>query len=178
MSVVVSLTRRAALLIRIKNFFRRTTYSLASLFWSSKGFSVERNFIGEGEASIVLYENRKKMLMNIEKRIFNIFEGKLKNKQGCLLKHTVRQNSILVLKFNWHLKKTGNLILWTQFEQGFWIQKQKLWNFELLPRKLSKSSKIKVRTKFDISKWKRVVKNKFQPKKTHMHLYFYAHPQF
>ena len=40
------------------------------------------------------------MLMNIEKRIFNIFEGKLKNKQGCLLKHTVRQNSILVLKFN------------------------------------------------------------------------------
>ena len=100
MSVVVSLTRRAALLIRIKNFFRRTTYSLASLFWSSKGFSVGRNFIGEGEASIVLYENRKKMLMNIEKRIFNIFEGKLKNKQGCLLKHTVRQNSILVLKFN------------------------------------------------------------------------------
>ena len=61
----------------------------------------------------MLYENRKKMLMNIEKRIFNIFEGKLKNKQSkvCLSKHTVRQNSILVLKFNWHLKKTGNLIL-------------------------------------------------------------------
>lgn len=149
MSVVVSLTRRAALLIRIKNFFRRTTYSLASLFWSSKGFSVGRNFIGEGEASIVLYENRKKMLMNIEKRIFNIFEGKLKNKQGCLLKHTVRQNSILVLKFNFrkNFKKTGNLILWTHFEQGFWIQKQKLWNFELLLWKLSKFSKIKVRTK-------------------------------
>ena len=62
----------------------------------------------------MLYENRKKMLMNIEKRIFNIFEGKLKNKQGCLLKHTVRQNSILVLKFNFRKnlkKKTGNLIL-------------------------------------------------------------------
>ena len=57
----------------------------------------------------MLYENRKKMLMNIEKRIFNIFEGKLKNKQGCLLKHTVRQNSILVLKFNFRktLKKQG-----------------------------------------------------------------------
>ena len=34
----------------------------------------------------MLYENRKKMLMNIEKRIFNIFEGKLKNKQSLPFK--------------------------------------------------------------------------------------------
>ena len=65
----------------------------------------------------MLYENRKKMLMNIEKRIFNIFEGKLKNKQGCLLKHTVRQNSILVLKFNF--RKNRELDSLNRFEQEF-----------------------------------------------------------
>ena len=76
------------------------------------------------------------MLMNIEKRIFNIFEGKLKNKQGCLLKHTVRQNSILVLKFNF--RKNRELDSLNPFWTRILNTKTKIMEFRTFAMKIVK----------------------------------------